>query len=94
MTATDRNSVGYPPSWLTSGADVVDGQRVGAGAGQQRRDDMRAEIGRVHAGQAAAAPADRGPDGVDQERLGHGYSPRPHSPGGARPLHWLEHVLF
>jgi hypothetical protein len=77
----------------------LDGQRVYPGAGQQRRDDARAEIGRVHTGQAAAAPADRGPDGVDQERLGHGHSPRPRFPGGTPPaalarLHWLEHVLF
>ena len=41
------------------------------GAGQQRGDDVRAEIGRVRAGQAAAAAADRGPHRIDQERLGH-----------------------
>ena len=54
--------------------DVVHGQRVHAGAVEQRGDDMAAEIGRVHAGQAAAAPADRGPDRIDQERLGHRHS--------------------
>jgi hypothetical protein len=27
---------------------VVDGGRVGLGAGQQGRDDVRAEVGRVH----------------------------------------------
>ena len=68
--------------------DVVHGQRVHAGAGQQRRDDVRAEIGRVRAGQPAAAAADRGPDRIDQERLGHRDSPR------AARLHWLEHVLL
>ena len=56
--------------------DVVNGQRVHAGAGEQRRDDVRAEIGRMHAGQPAAAAADRGPDRIDQERLGHRDSPR------------------
>ena len=40
------------------------------------RDDVRAEIGRVRGGQAAAAAADRGPDRVHQVRLGHGGSPR------------------
>ena len=52
--------------------DVVDGQRIDAGAVQQRPDDVRAQVGRVRAGQAAAAAADRRPDRVDQERLGHG----------------------
>ena len=51
--------------------DIVDGQRVDTGAGQQRRDDVRAEIGRVHAGQPAAAAADRGAHGGDDEGFGH-----------------------
>ena len=54
--------------------------RVDAGPVQQRRDDVPAEIGRVRAGQPAAAAADRGAHRVDQERLGHRASsaqPRP-----------------
>ncbi len=50
---------------------VVDGQRVGVGAGQQVCDHVRAEIGRVRGGQAAAAAADRGAHRVDNEGLGH-----------------------
>ena len=50
---------------------VVDGQRIGLGAGEQGGDDVRAEIGRVRGGQPAAAAADRGTHGVDDERLGH-----------------------
>ena len=46
-----------------------------AGAGQQRRDDVRAEVGRVRAGQAAAAAGDRGAHRVDNEGLGHSASP-------------------
>ena len=48
-------------------------------AGQQRPDDVPAQVGRVRAGQAAAPAADRRPDRVDQERLGHISSPRLHS---------------
>jgi len=51
--------------------DVVDRQRVQVRPGQQRPDDVRAEIGRVRTGQSAAPAADRGPDRVDQVRLGH-----------------------
>ena len=40
-------------------------------AGEQGGDDVRAEIGRVRGGQAAAAAADRGAHGVDDEGLGH-----------------------
>jgi len=50
--------------------DVVHGAGVGAGAGQQFLDDVRAEIGRVRAGQAAAAAGDRSAHGVDNEGLG------------------------
>jgi hypothetical protein len=35
---------------------------------------MRAEIGRVHAGQAAVTAADRCPDGVNDVCLAHGVS--------------------
>src|SRR6516164_3056637 len=45
-------------------------------ASQERPDDVRAEIGGVRTGQAAAAPADRRPHGIDQVRLGHAGSPR------------------
>jgi hypothetical protein len=54
---------------------VVDGARVGLGAGQQGRDDVRAQVGRVHAGQAPAAAGDRGAHRVDNEGLGHSASP-------------------
>ena len=33
MTATDRNRVGYPPSWLTSGAAIAD---AGRGTAEQQ----------------------------------------------------------
>jgi len=65
--------------------DVVDGAGVGAGPGQQGLDHVRAEIGRVRAGQAAAAAGDRGAHGVDDEGLGH---------GSLSPVKLLEHVLF
>ncbi len=55
---------------------VVNGQWIDPGAGQQRPDDVRAEIGGVRPGKAAAAAADRGPHGIDQVRLGHAGSPR------------------
>ena len=55
------------------------------GAGEQGGDDVRAEIGRVRGGQAAAAAADRGAHGVDDERLGHRAPPR---------CRLLEHVLL
>jgi hypothetical protein len=64
---------------------VVDGQRVQAGALQQRVDDVRAQVGRVRARQAPAPAADRGPDRVDQECLGHSASVR---------LDSIERVLF
>ncbi len=51
---------------------VVDGVRVDLGTAQQFDDDVRTEIGRVDAGQAAAAAGDRGTHGVDDEGLGHG----------------------
>ena len=44
---------------------VVDGARVDAGALDQRREHVGAEVGGVHRGQRAAALADRGADGVD-----------------------------
>ena len=37
-----------------------------------RLDDVRAEIGRVHLAEPAAPLADRGADGVDDVGLGHG----------------------
>ena len=53
--------------------DVVDGVGVGARvAVEQRGDHVRAEVGRVHLRQRAAAPADRGADGVDEIGLRHG----------------------
>ena len=58
---------------------VVDGQRIDAGAVQQRADHVRAEVGRVRAGQPAA-PLGRPASG-------------PHRPGTPRPsvvLHWLQ----
>ena len=58
--------------------DVVNGHRIDAGAGQQRPDDMRAEVGRVRTGQATTTAAGRGPDRIDYERLGHRGSPRLH----------------
>jgi hypothetical protein len=60
--------------------DVIDRRRVDARAGQQRPDDVRAEIRRVRTGQPAATAADRRLDGIHQERLGHDGSPR---------LHWF-----
>ena len=53
--------------------DVVFGcvDTVGPGAGQQGRHDVRAQVGRVRAGQAAAAASDRGAHRVDNEGLGH-----------------------
>ena len=51
---------------------VVDGTGVGLGARQQGPDDVRAEVGRMHAGQAAAASGDGGAHGIDDEGLGHG----------------------
>ena len=49
---------------------VVDRARVDAGAvAPGRSSDVRAEVGGVHAGQRAAALADRGADGVDDEGL-------------------------
>jgi hypothetical protein len=50
---------------------VVDGARVGLGAGQQGLDDVRAQVGRVRAREAAAAAGDRGAHRVDNEGLGH-----------------------
>ena len=55
---------------------VVHGQRVHAGAVQQGGDHVRAEVGRVRTGQAAAAAADRGPDRAHQIGLGHRASAR------------------
>ena len=52
--------------------DIVDGQRIDPGPVQQRPDHVPAQVGRVRAGQPAAPAADRRPDRVDQERLGHG----------------------
>ena len=54
---------------------VVDGQRIRLSAGQQGGDDVRAEIGRVRGGQPAAAAADGGAHGADDERLGHSAPP-------------------
>jgi hypothetical protein len=54
---------------------VVDGGRVGLGAGQQGRDDVRAQVGGVRAREAAAAAGDRGAHRVDNEGLGHSASP-------------------
>src|SRR5580693_8747196 len=51
--------------------DVVDGGRVDLGAGQQCFNDVRAEIGRVRGGQAAAAAGDGSAYSVDNEGLGH-----------------------
>src|SRR3954471_4235308 len=45
--------------------DVVDGSRVDAGAVDQRLQHVAAEVGRVHAGERAAALADRRTYGVD-----------------------------
>jgi len=39
--------------------------------------DAAQQFGRVHAGQCAAALADRGPDRFDDHRTGHGSLPRP-----------------
>ncbi len=64
--------------------DVVDGCRVDAGAGDQRGEDVSAEIGRMGSGETAAAPADRCPDRVNDECIGHVEPP------GSRQL---EHVL-
>ena len=61
---------------------------VGLGAGQQGADHVRAEIGRVRAGQSAAAAGDRGAHGVDDEGLGQSkpYSERAREYGPFRPV--------
>ena len=58
--------------------DVVFGcvDTVGPGAGQQDRDGVRAQVGRVGAREAAAAAGDRGAHRVDNEGLGHPRLPR------------------
>ena len=51
---------------------VVDGHRVQVVALHHFADDVGAEVGRVHLGQAASPLAGGGPDGVDDISLGHG----------------------
>jgi hypothetical protein len=78
-----RGQPGGPGDVAGLGADrvhaaehhVVDGVRVYVRASQQFLDDVRAEIGRVRAGQAAAAARDGRAYGVDNEGLGHGCLP-------------------
>ena len=41
------------------------------GAAQQRRDDVRAQVGGVRGGEATATAGDRGAHRVDNEGLGH-----------------------
>ena len=53
---------------------VVDQRGVDAGAIDERFDDVRAEVGRVHRGERAAAPADGRAHGVDDVGLSHGVS--------------------
>ena len=54
---------------------VVDGFRIGSGPVQQVPDDVRAQVGRVHAGQSPAAAGDGAAHRVDNEGLGHPASP-------------------
>lgn len=54
---------------------VVDRVRVDAGALDERPDRVRAEVGRVHLGEPAVAPADRRADRVDDVGLGHVVTP-------------------
>src|SRR6202035_181334 len=63
-TVTPGTASGRPAASHAAEYDVVHGAGVGAGAGQQFLDDVRAEIGRVRAGQAAAAAGDRSAHGV------------------------------
>ena len=51
--------------------DVVDGVRVDAGAFDERRDAVGAEVGGMDGGETAAAAADRCADGIDDERFRH-----------------------
>ncbi len=50
---------------------VVDGFGVGVGAVEDGLDDVRAEVGRVRSGEAAAPAGDRRADGLDDVGLGH-----------------------
>src|SRR5439155_23395761 len=51
--------------------DVVDGTGIDAGALDERADRVRAEVGRVHAGERAASPSDRRAHRVDDVGLSH-----------------------
>jgi hypothetical protein len=52
--------------------DVLDGGRVDLRPVHERGEDVRAEVGGVHAGEPAAPPSHGGADGVDDVCLGHG----------------------
>jgi hypothetical protein len=51
--------------------DVLDGVRIDARARDERREHVRAEIGRMHQAQAALLPPDRRPHGIDDVRFSH-----------------------
>ena len=56
---------------------IVDGTRVDTGAINERLDAVCTEIGGMHSAQLAATAANRGTDGIDNERFRHGLQDTP-----------------